>query len=149
MEASRRWPWVLGEGLGWVGAGEPTLLWHSVQLGPGRDKDLFRRWLSTYCLFPPAELGCILPHGPGHCPHGHLAAAILCLQGQLQAGEEAEGYPAAPRPHGAPCPNRTEAPAQTPGWDNGLPYLPSPMASVCTWTVKSCHELSWDTDVWP
>lgn len=30
----------------------------------------------------------------------------------------------------------------------GLPHLPSPMASVCTWTVKSCQELSWNTEVW-
>jgi hypothetical protein len=28
-------------------------------------------------------------------------------------------------------------------------HLPSLMASVCTCTVKSCQELSWNTEAWP
>ena len=29
-----------------------------------------------------------------------------------------------------------------------LPHPSALTASVCTWTVQSCHELSWNTEAW-
>lgn len=123
--------------------------------------------LSAQCLFIPMERGGIPPCALWHCPHSHLAPAVLCLGlwGQLQAGEGREGYcgalgaaPAPPQPHKAtfpPSDGRCQGQSFS-GWRStgfwggalGLPHLPLLMASVCTWTVWSCHELSWNMKAW-
>lgn len=116
---------------------------------------------STHRFLPPVERGGVLPHAVWGCPHSHLAPAILCLGlwGQLQAGEELGvtlqlgAVPRAPQTTEPASLAGMEAPE--PSWEGqrewgllegatGLPHLPSRMASVCTWTVKSCRELSWN-----
>lgn len=98
--------------------------------------------LATYCLFLPVELGGVLPCVLGYHSHSCLTSAIFCLglSGQLQAGEGWEllcgskGCPSLPSP-----PQEGMGPLHS--------HLPSPTASVCTWTVKSCLELPWNTEM--
>lgn len=96
--------------------------------------------LVTHCLFLTVELGGVLPGVLGYHSHSRLTPAILCLglSGQLQAGEGWELLCSSRgRPNLPPLP----------GTGHLLAHLPSPTASVCTWTVKSCLELPWNTEV--
>lgn len=114
---------------------------HRVEPGcPEKGKARSRAQLVTHCLFLPVELRGVLPHALRCHSHGCQAPAILCLGlwGQLQAGEglgvtqSLRWWPTLPF---------------LPGKGHSLSYLPSTTASVCTWTVKSCLELPWNTEV--
>lgn len=119
---------------------------------------------STYPLFGPVELRGVFPGILRLCPHSRPAPAVLCphLWGWLQAAERLGLLWTPGRPStrlspvtalpGTGGPGRRlhgrRAGAGLLGRGTRLPHPSAPMASVCTWTVQSCHELSWNTEVW-